>query len=51
MTAKRREELERSWQTLVQEEEREIIRRKIRDKRKDRRNERQDQRVQEQGHN
>jgi hypothetical protein len=32
--------LERSWQTLVQEEEREILRRQRRDEQQDRRNER-----------
>jgi hypothetical protein len=37
-TTRTREELERSWETLVQEEEREILRRKRRDKIQYRRN-------------
>jgi hypothetical protein len=36
-TTRTREELERSWETLVQEEEREILRRQRRDERQDRR--------------
>jgi hypothetical protein len=48
-TTETHEELERSWQILVQEEEREILRRQRRDERQDRRNQRLARAAQGQG--
>jgi len=50
-TTDTKEELERSWQTLVQEEEREILCRQRRAERQDRRNKRQARRAQAQSQN
>ena len=50
-TTRTREELERSWKTLVQEEEREILRRQRRDERQFLINERRARRENEQGWN
>jgi adenylate kinase len=49
MTTETREELERSWKILVQEEEREILQRQRRDERQDRRNQRLARAAQGQG--